>query len=104
MSKVSVYRRAYGQYFTPEPVVACCYALLEGQLGAGPRVADPSCGDGAFLRYAAAQALAAPRDLYGCDVDAGLVGALRADGFQNVQRADGLDPAGLPGAPFDLVV
>jgi hypothetical protein len=104
MSKISPYRRAYGQFFTPEPVVACCYALLAGHLPANPRVADPACGDGAFLRYAAARGLAAAHDLHGCDVDAALIGELTAVGLPNIRRADGLDPASLPPAAFDLVV
>src|SRR5262245_5962492 len=104
MLKTSAYRRAYGQYFTPEPIVACCYTLLAGQLPASPRIADPACGDGAFLRYAAVHSLAGPRDLYGCDVDAALADALAADGLPNVCYADGLDLASLPEAAFDLVV
>jgi SAM-dependent methyltransferase len=104
MLKINTYRRAYGQYFTPELVVACCYALLAHRLPSHPRVADPACGDGAFLRYAAAQGLAAPQDLYGCDVDAALASGLAAEGLPNVRRADGLDPASLPDATFDLVV
>jgi hypothetical protein len=104
MSKITPYRRAYGQFFTSEPVVACCYALLAGHLPANPRIADPACGDGAFLRYAAARGLAAAHDLYGCDVDAVLVGELAGVGLLNIRRADGLDPASLPAAAFDLVV
>jgi hypothetical protein len=103
MSKISAYRRTYGQFFTPEPVVACCYALLAGCLPSSPRIADPACGDGAFLRYAA-RGLAAAHDIYGCDVDTALVGELNATGLPNIRRADGLDPASLPTATFDLVV
>jgi len=35
MLKTNAYRRTYGQYFTPEPVVACCYALLGWNIGLG---------------------------------------------------------------------
>jgi hypothetical protein len=104
MSKISAYRRAYGQFFTPDRVVACCYALLAGRLPPNPRVADPACGDGAFLRYAAAHGLASAHDLHGCDVDAALVGELTGAGLSNVRCADGLDPASLPTVAFDLVV
>src|SRR5436190_4336505 len=104
MSKTTAHRRAYGQFFTPEPVVACCYALLAGYLPPNPRIADPSCGDGAFLRYAAAHGLAAVQDLYGCDLDASLVGALAAAGLPQMRHADGLDPSSLPAASFDLVI
>ena len=104
MATISTYRRIYGQFFTPEPVVACCYALLVGALPPAPRIVDPACGDGAFLRYAVAHGLTAGENLYGCDVDAGLVGQLRAGGLANVRCADGLDAASLPEAWFDLVI
>jgi type I restriction enzyme M protein len=103
MSKISGYRRAYGQYFTPESVVACCYALVASRLPPNPSIVDPACGDGAFLRYAALHGLAATDDLHGCDVDAALVGKLTGAGLLNISCADGLDPASLPGG-FDLVV
>jgi predicted RNA methylase len=104
MSKVSRHRRTFGQFFTPQPVVACCYALLRDELPATVRLVDPACGDGAFLRYALAQAIGAPDDLLGCDVDAELVGALLAAGLGGVRVADGLDSASLPAASFDLVI
>lgn len=104
MSDKNGYRRAYGQFFTPEPVVACCYALLSGRLPPTPRIADPACGDGAFLRYAVARGLAAPHDVSGCDVDPALAGALAGAGLPGVRSADGLDPASLPAAAFDVVV
>jgi predicted RNA methylase len=98
------HQRIYGQFFTPDAVVACCYALLAGSLPARPQLVDPACGDGAFLRYAAAQGLAAREDIYGCDIDAALVGALVAAGLPHVRRADGLDAASLPVGAFDLVI
>ena len=70
MTSISPHRRAYGQFFTPEPVVAACYDLLAGALPESPRIADPACGDGAFLRYAATRAISAPARIAGCDVDA----------------------------------
>lgn len=104
MPKVSSHRRAYGQYFTPEAVVACCYALLGGLLPAQPAIVDPACGDGAFLGHAAALGLAPAAHLAGCDLDAALVAELHARGLVGVRNADGLDPASLPDAAFDLVV
>ena len=103
MTSISPHRRAYGQFFTPEPVVAACYDLLAGALPESPRIADPACGDGAFLRYAATRAISAPARIAGCDVDAQLVGALVAAGLPGVRVADGLDPASLPAGSFDLV-
>jgi hypothetical protein len=103
-SESSAHRRAYGQFFTPDMVVACCYQLLAGALPIAPRIVDPACGDGAFLRYAAAHAIADPDRISGCDLDPALAGALAASGLPRVRQADGLDPANLPAASFDLVV
>lgn len=104
MSKLTPYHRAYGQFFTPAPVVACCYALLAGGLPPNPHIADPACGDGAFLRYAAAHQLAAPARIAGCDLDAALVAGLAAEGLTGVSCADGLQPESLTPAVFDLVI
>lgn len=104
MSKADGHRRAYGQFFTPDPVVACCYALLDGALPAMPRIVDPACGDGAFLRYAVTHGLTEREHVYGCDIDAALVGELRAGGLPGVYHADGLHPASLESASFDLVI
>jgi SAM-dependent methyltransferase len=104
MSKISAHRRAYAQFFTPLPVVDCCYALLGGDLNPAPRIADPACGDGAFLRYAAERALTSPDRIEGCDIDGALVRELAAAGLSGVRLADGLNRASLPAASFDLVV
>lgn len=104
MARASTHRRIYGQYFTPPEVVACCFGLLAGALPAQPAIVDPACGDGAFLGYAAARGLAPAGRLSGCDLDAALVAQLHAQGLAGVRLADGLDPAGLPAASFDLVV
>src|SRR5829696_3226253 len=106
MSLISVtaHRRAYGQFFTPEPVVACCYQLCTMTLPARPQIADPACGDGAFLRYAATHAITDRDRISGCDLDPALAGALAADGLPRVRAADALDPASLPDASFDLVI
>ena len=98
------HKRTYGQYFTPGPVVHCCYDLLAGYVPANPRIADPACGDGAFLKAAWERGIAAPPALRGCDLDAALVEALHREGLAGVYCADGLDAASLPAATFDLVV
>jgi len=103
-TSVTAHRRAYGQFFTPEPVVACCYQLCAASLPAMPQIVDPACGDGAFLRYAAAHVIAERDRISGCDLDPALAGALAAWGLPRVQQADGLDPASLPDASFDLVI
>jgi type I restriction enzyme M protein len=104
MVESSSQRRRLGQFFTPTPVVACAYGLLRGRLPPHPLIADPACGDGAFLRFAAAHGLAAPAALAGCDVDGALVARLAAEGLPGVRRADGLAADSLPAAAFDLVV
>jgi hypothetical protein len=101
---ITAHRRAYGQFFTPEPVVASCYQLLSDALPSAPQIVDPACGDGVFLRYAAANALTTLDRMSGCELDPALAGALVAGGLAHVRLADGLDPAALPAASFDLVI
>jgi hypothetical protein len=103
-TSVTAHRRTYGQFFTPEPVVACCYQLCAASLPAMPQIVDPACGDGAFLRYAASHAIADRDRISGCDLDPALADALAAWGLPRVHQADGLDPASLPDASFDLVI
>ncbi len=104
LTSVTAHRRAYGQFFTPEPVVACCYQLCAERLPAMPQIVDPACGDGAFLRYAAAHAFSDRDRISGCDLDPALADALTIAGLPRVRAADGLDPASLPTASFDLVI
>lgn len=104
-------KQELAQYFTPRAVAAFAIdALVALGAGAGtPRVIDPACGEGVFLR-AARQRF--PRaELWGCDLDAALVDAWRARGL--VEPAawmlvqDGLHDAprhGLTSGAFDLVV
>jgi type I restriction-modification system DNA methylase subunit len=101
---VTAHQRAYGQFFTPESVVACCYQLCAGALPATPQIVDPACGDGAFLRYAAAHAITDRDRISGCDLDPALADALATTGLPRVHQADGLDMASLPAASFDLVI
>ena len=101
---VTAHRRAYGQFFTPEPVVACCYQLCAGRLPSRPQIADPACGDGAFLRYALAHGIADHDQVSGCELDAALADELAAAGLARIRLADGLAPASLPDAFFDLVI
>src|SRR3954469_10741591 len=95
LTSVTAHQRAYGQFFTPEPVVACCYQLCAGSLPARPQIVDPACGDGAFLRYAAAHAITDRDRLSGCDPAPALAAALAAAALPFVHHADGLDPASL---------
>lgn len=104
MPRLRTYQRTFGQFFTPDTVVSCCYQLLRNSLPPSPRIVDPACGDGAFLRYAAHHGLTSPANLFGCDIDATLVQDLRRDGLDRVRCVDGLAPQSLPSHAFDLVV
>lgn len=104
MSRVSMHRRTHGQFFTPAPVVACCYDLLARHLVPGAQIVDPACGDGAFLRGALERGLTPPERLHGCDVDPALVALLQAAGLTQVRQADGLASDSQPAGAFDLVV
>jgi hypothetical protein len=104
MSKKSSYRRQFGQFFTPQLVVACCYALLAEVLPTQPLTVDPACGDGAFLRYALDRGITPSERLIGCDLDAALVASLHAQELPGIRHADGLAAAALPAGEFDLVV
>jgi hypothetical protein len=104
LASVTAHQRAYGQFFTPELVVACCYQLCARALPAMPEIVDPACGDGAFLRYAAAHAITDRNRISGCDLDPALADALASAGLPRVRQADGLDPASLLAASFDLVI
>ena len=104
LTSVTSHRRAYGQFFTPESVVACCYQLCADSLPAMPQIVDPACGDGAFLRYAAAHAITDRDRLSGCDLDPALADALATADLPRIRAVDGLDPASLPAASFDLVI
>jgi predicted RNA methylase len=101
---VTAHRRAYGQFFTPEPVVACCYQLCVSALPVMPQIVDPACGDGAFLRYAVAHAITDRDRVTGCDLDLALTDALTTAGLPRIHHANGLAPASLPAASFDLVI
>jgi predicted RNA methylase len=69
-----------------------------------PQIVDPACGDGAFLRYAAAHAITDRDRISGCDLDPALADALATADLPRVRPADGLDTASLPAASFDLVI
>ena len=94
-ASVTAHRRAYGQFFTPEPVVACCYQLCAGALPLMPQIVDPACGDGAFLRYALAHAITDRDRVSGCDLDPALTNALTTAGLPRIRQADGLASASL---------
>jgi hypothetical protein len=67
------------------------------------RIADPACGDGAFLQYAAAHMLVERDQIAGCELDPTLARRLVAS-LPHVRHADGLDPGSLPAGSFDVVI
>lgn len=97
------------QYFTPEPIVDLAYGALR-HFGAAPgraRVADPACGEGAWL--AAALRHAPDARALGCDRDGQLREVWREVGLLGDERvelhiADGLLTRALPEGACDLVV
>jgi adenine-specific DNA-methyltransferase len=107
-------RLALGQWFTPLVVadLALSLALPRGARGAGSgaglRLVDPACGDGAFLACAQARGLGtgAGGALCGVELDPAIATAARdrAPGA-SVHQGDlfALEPEAL-GAPFDVVV
>jgi len=104
MTKVTTYRRRYGQFFTPEPVVACCYGLLAGALPLHSRIADPACGEwcvSALRGHTLDRGARAHRRLR-CRCGSGQ--RARDSGLPGVRHADGLDPASLPPPFSDLVI
>ena len=69
-------RRARGQVFTPPGLAEAVIQLIAPDLPARPRLLDPACGDGAFLRAAHAVVPAAAR--LGIERDPAVARAARA--------------------------
>lgn len=62
--------RTLGQYFTPLPVVDQCYRLLQAfDPAKNPRIIDPACGEGVFLRRALELGITTPDRLFGIERD-----------------------------------
>ncbi|MGA9351174.1 MAG: N-6 DNA methylase [Anaerolineae bacterium] len=62
-----------GQFFTPEPVVEFIYEMVRPMLPPQPKIIDPACGEGIFLRFARDHGITAEHNLYGCDLDEHIV-------------------------------
>lgn len=99
------------QYFTPPAVAAFAFDALAalGVRAGRPRLIDPACGDGVFLRLARQRLPKA--DLWGCDLDGALAERWRAAGLAGPAARmlvqDGLHDApcdGVASGTFDLVV
>ncbi|HVC97319.1 MAG TPA: N-6 DNA methylase [Pirellulales bacterium] len=107
-------RRVLGQFFTPAPVAAFMWAMIEAlgarKLKPTARIIDPACGDGVFLRAAVERGGRDPATLFGVDIDETLVPLWRDDPLlkgAKMFRTNGLvdNPAiGLLEASFDVVL
>ena len=89
-----------GRFYTPEPLARLVLQLALSDAPARPRLWDPTCGDGSFLRLAPRTA-----ERVGTDVDGDAVHRL-ADALPqaSVSQRDlfTLDPAEL--GTFDVIV
>ncbi len=76
-------RAALGQYFTPQEVVHLAYDLLVAAdpHTRAPKLIDPACGEGVFLRVALERGLTAPERCYGLDRDPSVVDAWQRQGW-----------------------
>lgn len=65
------HNRILGQYFTPEPVIALCYRMLQSldPDTSNPHIIDPACGEGAFLTYALEHKITPAERIYGIEKD-----------------------------------
>ncbi|MCP4443737.1 MAG: N-6 DNA methylase [Myxococcales bacterium] len=77
MSSERPSRQQLGQWFTPQPVADLALTLALRGRSESAEVLDPSCGDGVFLREAAARGLP-PAQLIGVDVDPHAIGAAKS--------------------------
>jgi hypothetical protein len=92
-----------GQVFTPEPVADLALRLAWEGSPRALRLLDPACGDGVFLRRAAALGICGDR--VGIELDPVAAKAARAGVSATIVEADFFDrPAPPAGQEFDLVV
>src|SRR5581483_1433980 len=105
------HKRKLGQYFTPAPVIAAAFEMLDeisGRNGRSVRVIDPACGEGAFLQYAIENGIALPLATLGIDRDyrfnSSINGDLKRSASFRILNQNGLLP--IPGEKngFDYVV
>jgi len=70
---VQLHKVALGQYFTPPTVVEFMYQMLLAIMPAkdrrNPRIIDPACGEGIFLKYVLDNKITIPHQIYGIDID-----------------------------------
>lgn len=97
-------RKANGVFYTPAALMRRVTDDAFALLGPSPRVLDPSCGTGTFLRAAAARGAR----VYGVDRDEHAVAVARAGlaatGVHGYVACGDFLTASLPTEPFDLVI
>lgn len=104
-------KKDLGQYFTPQTVVKFMYDIIKTlRQKEKPKIIDPACGEGIFLKYALEQGITDGDNLYGCDVDAGVQEKWGAFGVLNKMKLlihNGLldsKELGIERDKFDLVI
>ncbi|MCK4235006.1 N-6 DNA methylase, partial [candidate division WOR-3 bacterium] len=104
-------KKDLGQYFTPQTVVEFMYDMIKTLWQEEkPKIIDPACGEGIFLKYALEQGITYGDNLYGCDIDAGVREKWNAFGLSNRMKLfihngllDGKE-LGIKRDKFDLVI
>jgi len=104
-------KKDLGQYFTPQTVVKFMYDIITALWqGEKPKIIDPACGEGIFLKYALEQGITDGDNLYGCDMDMGVQEKWDAFGVLNKMKLfvhNGLldsKELGIERDKFDLVI
>lgn len=104
-------KKDLGQYFTPQTVVKFMYDIIKTLWQKEkPKIIDPACGEGIFLKYALEQGITDGDNLYGCDIDAGVQEKWDAFGLTNKIKLfvhNGLldsKKLGIEKDKFDLVI
>lgn len=104
-------KQQLGQFFTPPQVVDFIYKMLE-KIGGGfhsPKIIDPACGEGIFLKHAYDHLITKQSNLYGCDIDPKIDERWRELGikgkFAHLYHQDGLlDSEYIGSGSFDIAV
>jgi len=106
-------KKELGQFFTPPGVVEFMYgmvkAIWDDNPPQSPRIVDPACGRGIFLKYALEKRITEENNLYGCDLDEKVkIDWERAEirNKMNLFIQDGLldNRDGIESGKFDLVI
>ena len=107
-------KKDLGQYFTPENVVAFMYQMAKIYLplrsSRPPKIIDPACGEGIFLKYALEHKITTRVNIFGCDIDPEVEKEwkkLKVFGKLHLYICDGLldnEEDGIKKNSFDLVI